>query len=214
MRTRSVSTRKSGRISGQGFRSGCVDFFVRLAHATRENSARQTAVRIKRRTTSRLDTSRCRRSCRPTTGCDPCRRGRHRSVSNRSCPYCCWHRARPSDVHSIVGDREAAVPQCAFHSRTESQTRARRETRALPCPDRPLYSGRPPSGRGSRAGRSCATGGTFVKSSMNMLVSTVSAPGTRSAASRGCPLGDRLHVPSTLRSARRFGRGEVHRGTT
>ena len=46
MRARSASTRKSGRISGQGFRSGCVDFLPRLAHATREDRARHAAVRI------------------------------------------------------------------------------------------------------------------------------------------------------------------------
>src|SRR5688572_27495486 len=47
MRCRSASTRKSDRISGQGFKSGCVDFLPMLAHATREDRARHAAVRIK-----------------------------------------------------------------------------------------------------------------------------------------------------------------------
>ena len=46
MRVRSVSTRKSGRICGQGPRSGCVGFLARLAHPTRQDRARQTAIRI------------------------------------------------------------------------------------------------------------------------------------------------------------------------
>ena len=46
MRIRSVSMRTSGRISGQGVRSGRVAFLSRLAHATREARARQMAVRI------------------------------------------------------------------------------------------------------------------------------------------------------------------------
>jgi hypothetical protein len=40
MRTRNVSARTSDRISGHGFRLGCVDFLPRLAHATREDRAR------------------------------------------------------------------------------------------------------------------------------------------------------------------------------
>src|SRR6476620_9431089 len=44
MRTRNVSARTSDRISGHGFRLGCVDFLPRLAHATREDRARHAAV--------------------------------------------------------------------------------------------------------------------------------------------------------------------------
>src|SRR5580765_6173850 len=47
MRTRSASFRKSGRISGQGSRLGCVDFLLTLAHAARKNRARHTVVRMK-----------------------------------------------------------------------------------------------------------------------------------------------------------------------
>jgi len=47
IRTRSVSIRKSGRISGQGSRLGCVDLLLTVAQATWKHSARHTAVRLK-----------------------------------------------------------------------------------------------------------------------------------------------------------------------
>ena len=56
MRTRKDSTRKSGRISGQGVRSGRVDFLLRLAHDTRENRARHAPAHINAATTARLTT--------------------------------------------------------------------------------------------------------------------------------------------------------------
>jgi hypothetical protein len=41
-------------------------------------------------------------SSRPTSIC-----------ANRICPYCCWHRARPSDLRSIVGPRDVTqIAQC------------------------------------------------------------------------------------------------------
>jgi hypothetical protein len=41
-------------------------------------------------------------SSRPTSIC-----------ANRICPYCCWHRARPSDPRSIVGPRDVTqIAQC------------------------------------------------------------------------------------------------------
>ena len=46
MRIRSVSIRTSGRISGQGVRSGRVAFLSRLAHAAMEARARHMVVRI------------------------------------------------------------------------------------------------------------------------------------------------------------------------
>ena len=49
MRIRSASTRKSGRISSQGVRSGCVGFLARPAHPTREDRARHAAMRINAR---------------------------------------------------------------------------------------------------------------------------------------------------------------------
>ena len=46
MRIRNVSARRSGRISGHGFKSGAVAFLFNPAHATREDRARHAAVRI------------------------------------------------------------------------------------------------------------------------------------------------------------------------
>ena len=46
MRNRSASTRTSGRISGQGFRSGRVGCLPSPAHATREDRVRHAADRI------------------------------------------------------------------------------------------------------------------------------------------------------------------------
>jgi hypothetical protein len=101
MRARNDSTRTSGRISGQGLISGCVDCFPRLAHATREDSAARHAparIALCRAIVANLSCSDrlYSLSSRPASLC-----------ANRNGSCRCWHPARPADLHSLLDLRRS-----------------------------------------------------------------------------------------------------------
>ncbi len=181
MRTRSASTRKSGRSSGQGSRLGCVDFLLTVAHATRKNRARHTTVLLIRgilvavgpmwpRSRDVVGVPTPRTSERPTTRWKPAlipSRPRRGDLSN-GCS-----RSAMRNSHSRTRDRR---DRWSDPRRPENTPRA--------TIDRPRYYGRPPSGWGELCRRFARNPRHVVKSSMNMPVSTAVVPGTLSAALR------------------------------
>jgi hypothetical protein len=106
MRARSVSTRTSGRISGQELQIGLRRFLTQAGACHEAGQGEACGRAHERHTTARLTTGvedgMRSLSSRPTSIC-----------ANRICPYCCWHRARPSDPRSIVGPRDVTqIAQC------------------------------------------------------------------------------------------------------
>ena len=219
MRTRSVSTLKSGRISGQGFRSGSVAFFVRLAHATRENSARQTAVRIsatRQRARQPLSRSRRRRDVilvvERVRDIDP-----FEPAVVRTARLASMHAPSRASAIRIVrrpnGTRSDRQFSFAF---TRVQTRAQ-DARMARCPPSPIAhcipgdlrqaGGAAPAVRAQPAARREILNEyarVYRLRARHAICSLARVP----AGVIGCM----CRRPSDR--PRRFGRGEVHRGTT
>ena len=185
MRTRNVSTRKSGRISGQGFTSGPVAFLVRLAHAARENRVmRQAVMRIK-----------------------PARRAKSRC---RSAAVIVHVRLTSTRRPTFKQLRPGAVAQFSFHyartdarngrgaaGRREAVSRSDRTSMSRPMADPGRADRTPPAMviahcipgdlrqvGGSRVRRFVRNGRHVAKSSVNMSDVYRLRPGTRSARRR------------------------------